>query len=333
MSIGFERPFLAAVGLGVLILTAVLSRYWKPFLTLKLPLGSPGGASFRPPLGMEFIMRLLSVLDFAGLFLLFAAAAGPRFVTTDTVWLNRGADIIFVLDVSPSMAGLDMDGGSRFDAARNLVLDFAGKRPSDALGLVAVGDDAGLLLPPTVDHDLLYSRLESLSIGELGDGTALGLGLAIAALHVRNSTAPRRAVVLITDGENNAGALHPETAAAALRDTGASLWVIGMGSVGEVSIDYVDSRTKLRRTGSFDSRFDPEKLKAIARSAGGTYMAAPSFSSFSDAFLRVDREVRIIRRSETRISARNFHVPLIVAALVLILAARFIRRGVLGAFL
>jgi Ca-activated chloride channel family protein len=158
---------------------------------------------------VEFLVKIIRFLDLTGVFALFIAAAGPIFISTELVWLNRGADMLFVVDVSPSMAGIDMNGRSRFDVARDLVREFAEARPSDAIGLVAVGNDASLLVPPTVDRGALFSRLDSLRLGELGDGTALGMGLGIAALHIRNSAAPRRAVALITDGENNAGAIHP----------------------------------------------------------------------------------------------------------------------------
>ena len=120
--------------------------------------------------------------------MLFTAAAGPRFVFTELAWLNRGADIIFVLDISPSMAALDMDGASRFAAARGLLKNFAERRPTDGIGLVAVGSDAALLLPPTMDRKLLASRLEELRIGELGDGTAT---LAIFAARLFRSAVAR----------------------------------------------------------------------------------------------------------------------------------------------
>jgi Ca-activated chloride channel family protein len=272
-------------------------------------------------------------MELAGAFALFAAAAGPVFINTELVWLNRGADILFVVDISPSMAGLDMNGRSRFDAARDLVREFAETRPSDAIGLVAVGNDASLMVPPTVDRSALYSRLETLRIAELGDGTALGMGLAIAALHLRNSGAPRRAVVLVTDGENNAGAVHPETAAAALRSTGTSLYVIGVGSGGEVPIDYVDPVTRIRRTGTFDSRFNVNSLRSLARSGGGTYIAAPSAEAFSAAFARVDEGEMTVRRSGTITRTKAFHVSFIIAALILICAARSLRRYILGALL
>jgi Ca-activated chloride channel family protein len=333
MSIGFERPLLILAGAVIIIILCVLSRFLKDALTLEVPLGPPGGVPFRPALNLTALVKFLKIPEYCGAFLLCAAAAGPRIISTEIVWLNRGADVLFVLDTSPSMAGMDMDGRSRFEAARDLVLDFAGDRPADAVGIVAVGNEASLLLPPTVDRPLLYSRLDTLRIGELGDGTALGLGLAIAALHIRGSSAPRRAVVLITDGENNAGAVHPETAAEALRASGASLWVIGVGSTGEVPIDYVDPILKVRRTGTFDSRFDPESLRSLARTGGGTFITAPSGKAFTEAFTRLQDAEMTIGRSGTVNRIRDIQRPMILAALILILIPHVIRRWILGAFL
>jgi Ca-activated chloride channel family protein len=333
MNIGFERPFLILIGAVIIIVLCILSRFLRDVLTLEVPLGPPGGVPFKPALNLTAFIKLLRIPEFCGVFLLFAAAAGPRLISAELVWLNRGADVLFVMDTSPSMAGLDMDGSSRFDAARNLVLDFANDRPADAVGLVAIGNEASLLLPPTVDRPLLYSRLDTLRIGEMGDGTALGLGLAIAALHIQGSTAPRRVVALITDGENNAGAVHPETAAETLRTSGASLWVIGVGSAGEVPIDYVDPVLKIRRTGSFESRFNPENLRALARKGGGTFIAAPSGKAFAEAFARLQDEEMTIGRSGTVNRTRDIQRPLILAALILLLIPRFIRRWLLGAFL
>jgi Ca-activated chloride channel family protein len=333
VNFGFERPGLFVAGIVIVFLCFIISRFLKDAFTLVIPLGPPGGSPFKPPFNVEFFVKLIRFLDLIGVFALFIAAAGPVFISTELVWLNRGADILFVMDISPSMAGIDMNGHSRFETSRDLIREFAAARPSDAIGLVGVGNEASLLVPPTVDRDALFSRLDSLRIGELGDGTALGMGLGIAALHMRNSPSSRRAVALITDGENNAGAIHPETAAAALQSTGASLWVIGVGSSGEVPIDYVDPVTRIRRTGAFDSRFDPQSLRSIASSGGGQYLSAPSAETFAAAFSRINEGEMIIRRSGTINRTRSFQVPLIAAALALICAARFFRRYILGAFL
>lgn len=332
MSIGFDAPPVLFIGAALPVIAVILSRFRKDDFSLLVPLGAPGGASFRPPFGVDSLVRFLRAGNIAALVLLFIAAAAPVFVSSETVWLSRGADIVFILDVSPSMAGIDMNGKNRFDAARDLVRSFAMTRPQDALGLVALGEDAALLVPPTLDREAFFTRLDALRIGELGDGTAIGTALALASLHVRNFRgASRRSVILITDGENNAGSIHPENAAASLRSGGAGFWVIGVGGAGEVPIDYVDPLTKLRRTGAFDSRYDHNSLRAIAEEGGGVYIAAPSAEGFASAFARLDSGELSIGRSGVIRRRIPLHEPFIAAGVLLLLAVRILRRYVLGA--
>ena len=333
MNIIFERPLFFAAAIILIPLFYVLSRYLKPLFALSLPLGPPGGVPYKPPVNLKYLVRFLKVLEGLGIFLLFSAAAGPHFVYSEMVWLNRGADILFVLDVSPSMAGMDMGGRNRFEASRILIRDFAERRPQDAIGLMALGDDAALLVPLTTDRESFYSRLEALYIGEMGDGTAIGTALSLAAFHINGSTAPRRAIILITDGENNAGSIHPETAAAMIGDMGVSLWVIGVGSGGMVPISYVDQTSGILRSGTYDSRYDPETLRSLAESARGYWIHAPQAEAFSQAFSRIDDEEMVISRSGTIRREESLYAVFLITALVLLWSLRAIRRYALGALL
>jgi Ca-activated chloride channel family protein len=344
--IGFEYPWCVAGALILVPLVLFLTRRTRRVFVLFLPLGAPGGVPFKPPFKCDAILRVLFAMELLAAVLLLLAAGAPERRINKTVWLGRGADVLFILDISPSMAGLDMGTGSngantgranrtgrvsRFDAARNLVREFAARRPSDAIGLAALGNDAALLIPPTVDRRALEDRLERLQLGEMGDGTALGLGLAVAARHLQDSSAPRRAAILITDGENNAGPVNPETAAALLAETGISLWVIGVGSGGEIPIDYVDPLTRMRRTGTFDSRFDEASLLALSGAGGGTYIPAPSADALAAAFSRISGEELTVGRSGLVVRRHPLQVPLIAGGLALAALAEFIRRFLLGA--
>jgi len=332
MSFNFENPLIAAVSLILIPVTAlILSRLKNPFAA-EIPLGAPGGVPFKS-FQLSSFVKLLKYLEAAGVLLLFFSAAGPSLKTAETVWLNRGADIIFILDVSPSMAALDMDGKSRFDAAKNLILSFALRRPSDNIGLVAVGEDAALLIPPTSDRDALNFRLEQFKVGELGDRTALGMGIAVAAYHLEKSGAKHKTAVLITDGENNAGALHPETAASMLREMGVSFWVIAAGSAGEVPIDYTDPYTKIRRTGIFDSRYNPESLRRLSVSGGGTFITAPSAESFAAAFSQLDDAEITVQRPRIIYHRKSLVFQILISAFLLLTGVRFVRRNLLGAVL
>ena len=330
---GFERPWLAIAAIVIIPAAIILAKRLKNPFAASIPLGAPGGVPFKAPINLSGIIKTFLAVEYIGIFLLFASVAGPVVRHAETVWLNRGADIVFVLDVSPSMAALDMEGSNRYNAARKLLREFILRRPADSIGLVAVGSDAAVLVPPTTDRDILLTRLENLQIGEMGDGTAIGMGLAVAAFHLDGSTAPRRAVVLISDGENNAGAVHPETAAAMVSDIGASLYIIGVGTGGEVPLDYTDPFTRVRRTGLFDSRYDAEALRRVSAAGNGTWIPAPTAEALATAFTHVDDQEMVIRRGRVLTRTRSIFRPFMFAALGCIIFARFSRRIFLGDWL
>jgi len=332
MSFDFDNQFLASVVLIIIPFAAfILSRLRNPFVAL-IPLGAPGGVPFKTS-QMGGLVKLLKVFEITGIMIFFLSAAGPVIKISETVLLNRGADIIFILDVSPSMAALDMEGKSRYSTAKSLITDFIKKHSSDSIGLVAVGNDAVMLVPPTLDREALNLRLEQLRIGELGDGTALGMGLAVAAYHLDKSNAKRKAAVLVTDGENNAGEIHPETAASLLREIGVSFWVIAVGSAGEVPIDYVDPYTKIRRTGMFDSRYDRESLRRLSVSGGGTFITAHSTEAFVSAFSLLDDTEITVQRQRIIHRRRSMSFQFLLTGIFLLLSVRIIRRHLLGAII
>ncbi|GMO28154.1 MAG: VWA domain-containing protein [Termitinemataceae bacterium] len=333
MNISFERPILAVIAIFSPLFFLVLRRFFSGAFSLNLSLGAPEGKAFSSSLSWILFIRILRITEYAAAAILLLAASGPLFITREGVWMDRGSDIFFVLDCSPSMAGIDMNGLNRFEISKNLVRNFSLNRPADSIGLIAVGNDAALLVPPTIDRRAFLQRLESLQIGELGDGTALGMGLALAALHLSNSGVAQKSVLLITDGENNAGSVHPNSAAQALKSQNAALYIIGVGSSGDIPIDYVDPFTKVRRTGTFESRFSGENLEKLAIEGGGTYLNAPSADAFSAAFKTVNKKEASVSRSSYKEKRQNVHEPLLAASLIMLLFCRFFRKTVFGSFL
>jgi Ca-activated chloride channel family protein len=190
-----------------------------------------------------------------------------------------------------------------------------------------------MLVPPTLDREALNLRLEQLKIGELGDGTALGMGLAVAAYHLEKSNAKRKAAVLITDGENNAGEIHPETAASLLREAGVSFWVIAVGSSGVAPIDYIDPYTKVRRTGIFDSHYDAESLRRLSVLGGGIFITAYSTEAFASAFsMLADNEITVQRQRIIH-RRRSMSFQFLLTGIFLLATVRLIRRHLLGAII
>ena len=95
-------------------------------------------------------------------------------------------------------------------------------RPDDLIGLITFATYADSLTPLTLDHDNLLDILEQTEIVRMrqDDGTAIGDGLALAVERLKELkrttgsgeqlTITSRVVILLTDGENNAGMVSPE---------------------------------------------------------------------------------------------------------------------------
>jgi Ca-activated chloride channel homolog len=274
-------------------------------------------------------LRLLRLIGSCSFWLatgsLILAMAGPIVVTRETVYLTRGMDIMIVLDESPSMSARDFNPGNRFESAREVIRRFIAARENDAIGLVSFSREAALRVPPTLDRATLTARLEELTIMSLGDGTAIGLGLSVAAMHLERSGAAERIILLVTDGENNAGEILPETAADLAMRLGIRIYTIGVGTQGEVPIEYTDPTTGILRQGMFDSRFNEELLVEIAEQTGGRYYAARSPGALQAVFRSIDGIETTGKQARIDVRAGRIHADFIMIALVLLLLDFLIR--------
>ncbi|HUX20915.1 MAG TPA: VWA domain-containing protein, partial [Spirochaetia bacterium] len=239
------------------------------------------------------VIRFLTALAFwCGVALLIISLAGPVSTIKHRVFLSRGVDIMFVLDESPSMFAADLKtsvagggraatGESRFQAAKQVISEFVKRRENDPVGLVSFAKDAVLQIPPTLDYASFLARLKDINPRTLGNGTAIGMGLGVAVLHLRSSDAPKKAIVLLTDGENNAGEVTPEQAAQAAADFGIRIYAVGIGSTGEAPISYTDPETGKLYTGVLRGAFDEDLLKNLAATTGGRYFNASTSDGLS----------------------------------------------------
>ena len=150
--------------------------------------------------------------DVAALILLIVALARPVSLEKTIVPPVEGKDIMVVLDVSGSMEALDFQPKNRIEAAKLVIKNFIKGRHSDRLGLVFFAKDSFLQVPLTTDYDVYQELLSRLKTGVIEDGTAIGNGVGLALSRLESSKAKSRVVILLTDGDNNAGNLSPETA-------------------------------------------------------------------------------------------------------------------------
>lgn len=310
---------------------------WARFLwrqrggRIPFPFDIWGGDGFRKPRSwLSAAVIFTDVLYWLGASALVVALAGPEIIERDEVHLSRGIDIMIVLDQSPSMAAKDFPPLNRFDTAREMIRRFIDGRSGDSIGLVSFGTEAVLRCPPTADFDWLSDRLDELTIRDLGDDTAIGMGLAVATLHLANSTASEKIILLLTDGDDNAGEIRPEMAARLAAGKDIRIYSIGIGSEEEVPIVLEDSKTGVVTRGTIVTRFDEEQLQSLAEITGGGYWRANSPGSLETVLQSVDALETVERRVTVRVNSRPLHRPVLIFGAALVIVAYLSRKFLMG---
>lgn len=329
--LSFNHPAFLSLLLLVPAYYALRKAGFLPGIEFPLTLGDWNGPPFRWTSAfmrvMGFLSRFASIVAFSCAVI---ALAGPVMFREEPVYSGANTGVVFVIDASPSMAARDIGNETRIDSARRFIRAFAANRPGDAFGLVAFGSESALLVPPTTDHRVFLARLDSLSIGELGEGTALGLGLAVAAAHLVNRGPGHSCVIVLTDGENNTGEINPKTAAAIFPDHGIRLYIVGVGTKGEVPLDYTDPVTSRHYSGVLDSEYDESALREIAARANGVYVPAASKGALEAVFADIGQAVPATGASWTRTVEQPVESPFILLSAALFAFAWVLRRLVMG---
>src|SRR5258705_1470461 len=159
------------------------------------------------------ILRALLLLTLA---FFVVALARPQLGKSLTQIEASGIDIMLVLDVSGSMLTKDFKIGgqeaTRVDAIREVTRKFIEARPNDRIGILCFAGRPYLVSPLTLDHDWLLQNLDRVKIGLVEDGTAIGSAIASGANRLKDKEAKSKIIVLLTDGDNNAGKVTPATA-------------------------------------------------------------------------------------------------------------------------
>lgn len=222
---------------------------------------------------------LPDVLRVAALVCGAVALAGP------VVWRPAherlgGADVMLLIDVSPSMAALDFTP-DRLGAARRFAEQVLDRRPGDRIGLVTFASRTALRCPLTRDHAAVRAAIRDLVPGEerLGEGTAIGAAIVTATERLAQGDAGDRLIILLSDGASVREQVDPGEAAALAASRRVHIHAVGIGSGGAVpyptEFGPVDVVLPL----------DAEALRAIAARTGGQYYPAPD-----DAALRAVSE-------------------------------------------
>jgi Ca-activated chloride channel family protein len=173
----------------------------------------------------------------ASLILMTLALAYPQMVLRELHALPTPTDIVFLLDISPSMYARDMSP-SRLGRAEEIIQKFVfRKQPQDRYGLVVFNWDSAVLSYLTSDPQNLLVYFDYLNQQDQPQpgtnmGAALTAGLRLLATEEKfnaGSIKGRRSVfVLLSDGDDTAAEL--EKPLVALANSGTKVYTFGLGT-------------------------------------------------------------------------------------------------------
>ncbi len=222
--------------------------------------------------------------------LLVLAAARPERIGDELDVPVAGRNLMLAVDLSGSMDQKDFQlAGRRVDrltATKAVASDFITRREGDRIGLILFGERAYLQVPLTLDRDTVKLLLLEAEIGLAGEKTAIGdaITLAVRRVHEQEDNAGEQVLVLLTDGANTAGEIHPLKAAELAQQVGLRIYTIGIGAE---SMD-VSSLLGGRRAINPSADLDEETLTAIAQQTGGRYFRATDTASLQEIYALLD---------------------------------------------
>lgn len=248
---------------------------------------------------MVFLMPGLFCL---GLGALIVAAAEPRTVTQEAPQSKDALACMLVADISGSMDALDFSpetyDKTRLDVLKETFENFIQRSSDDLIGLVTFGGFAKVRSPLTADHKALLQLVKQIEIpgndpndpmvSREEQQTAIGDGLSMALLRIKEAVPTNKIVILLSDGVHNAGALSPQEAAVVAEELGIKVYTVGIGKTGHTKMWGRDPFTQRRTLVSAYGELDEETLKHVAERTGGIYANVRSAEALEAAFQKIE---------------------------------------------
>lgn len=269
---------------------------------------------------IPFGLRCLTII------FLTIALARPQSTNNLRDVTTEGIDIMVSLDISGSMQAMDFDP-NRLEAAKNVAKDFISERTNDKIGLVVFAAESFTQCPLTVDKAVLTNLIQDVQIGMLKDGTAIGHGLATAVKRIKESNAKSKVIILLTDGVNNRGEIHPLTAAEMAKSFGIRVYTIGVGSHG--TAPFPVNTAFGQQVKEMEVKIDEEMLQEIAQMTNGQYFRATDENKLRSIYEEIDEmEKSKIDVKEYTQESEEF-IPFGILALAFLLAEILLRNTIL----
>ena len=214
------------------------------------------------------------------------ALARPQSGSKEEEITTEGIDIILTLDISSSMRAEDFKPKNRLEVAKLVAADFVKGRTSDRIGMVVFAGESYTQCPLTMDYGVLLNLIKEIKIGLVEDGTAIGMAIANSVNRLRDSRSKSKVIILLTDGRNNAGELHPLSAAQIAKALDVRIYTIGAGSKGTALYPIIDPIFG-KRYQRLPVEIDEDLLRKMAAMTGGQYFRAIDKTSLEKIFTEI----------------------------------------------
>ena len=243
------------------------------------------------------------------------ALARPMHVERTVLPPTEGVDIMLLMDVSASMQKQDFLP-NRFVASQLTAQRFVSQRPSDRIGLVVFAKQAMLQAPLTLDHEALQEYISSMYPGMVDPHwTAIGNGLGTAVDHLKDSKAKSKVIILLTDGDSNAGSVPPVLAAKTAQSFGIRVYTIGTASAPGQTI-YSSSEDEINEG----------LLMEIANLTGGKFYRAKNEQELKQIYDTINELETTVFTPASSIHKTDRYFPLLLWALCGLLIAFLLER-------
>lgn len=343
----FEAPWALALLVVPLVLLA-----WNPLRKRRpaavVPL-APGVTRLPRSLRTR-LLWLPRVCQLLAACLLIISLARPQLGEGRSLRSTQAVAIQLVVDRSGSMrAPMEFAGQSltRLDVVKRVVREFLigtggtlQGRPDDLVGLVSFARIADTVCPLVRDHAAVADLTDSIELAQgFLDGTAIGDGLSLAAARLRtaeqdlksrsgrNSTdesleIKSKVVVLLTDGQANAG-MAPLEAAKVAAQWGIRVYCVGIASEGFELRQTFRGVERVRVAADVDEA----TLRGIAEATGGRFWRAENGDTLREIYQEIDRLEKTAVKSLEYVEYTELFVPMAAAGVGLLVLEALLRAG------
>jgi len=231
-------------------------------------------------------LRLIPTFFFFITLILVVVALGrPQRSNERVEQYTEGIDIILVMDISESMDLQDFKP-NRLEASKKTAIDFINGRFGDRIGMVVFAGEAYSLAPLTNDYKLLTDLIGEISFSMMeAKGTAIGSAIASATNRMKDVESASKVLILLSDGESNAGNVDPLFAAQLASALDIKIYTIAVGKDGLVpyGTDFFG------RPQMVESYLDETTLREIAKIGNGQFFRAADGGTLQSIFDQIDQ--------------------------------------------